>query len=37
VTLDYGKIEWQYQPVLPNGTLGTPVKGGWDVRQNRKI
>jgi type VI secretion system secreted protein Hcp len=37
VTLDYSKIEWEYRPVNPNGSLGSPVKGGWDLKKNAKI
>jgi type VI secretion system secreted protein Hcp len=37
VTLDYGKIEWEYQPVGPDGKPRGAVKGGWDLRRNTKI
>jgi type VI secretion system secreted protein Hcp len=37
VTLNYSKIQWQYRPVGPGGTPGSPVNGGWDVKANKKI
>lgn len=37
VTLSYAKIQWEYQPVGPGGGPAPPVKGGWDLRLNRKI
>jgi type VI secretion system secreted protein Hcp len=37
VTLGYGKIEIEYRPAGPKGTLGPPVKGGWDAKANRKL
>lgn len=30
-SLDFQKIEFEYRPVLPNGTLGPAVKERWDV------
>jgi len=37
VTLDYGKIEWEYQPVGPDEKSRGAVKGGWDLRRNVRI
>jgi type VI secretion system secreted protein Hcp len=37
VALGYGKIEIEYRPQDPKGTLGPPVKGGWDVKANKKL
>jgi type VI secretion system secreted protein Hcp len=38
VTLDYSKIQWEYQPVGPDGKpLGSPATGGWDLKANKKI
>jgi type VI secretion system secreted protein Hcp len=34
-SLDFQKIEFEYRPVLPNGTLGPAVKERWDVQANR--
>lgn len=37
VSLDYNIIRWEYRPQRPDGSLGTPVKGGWDRQQNQKV
>jgi type VI secretion system secreted protein Hcp len=37
VTLDYGKIEWEYRPLNPTGAPAVPIKGGWDFKKNIKI
>jgi len=37
VGFDFAKIEWTYRPTEPNGAPGTPVKGGFDVRLNKKL
>ncbi len=37
VSLDYGVIRWEYRPQRPDGSLGTPVQGGWDRQRNRKV
>lgn len=37
VTLAYGKIEWTYQEVLPDGTAGGSITGGWDLTANREV
>lgn len=37
VSLDYGVIRWEYRPQRPDGSQGTPVQGGWDRQQNRKV
>ena len=34
-SLDFQKVEFEYRPVLPNGTLGPAVKERWDVQANR--
>ena len=34
-SLKFGKIEVEYSPVKPDGTLGTPVKAGWDSKTNK--
>jgi type VI secretion system secreted protein Hcp len=36
-TLVYGRITIEYRPPLPDGSLGQPVVGGWDVRANRRL
>ena len=36
-SLKFSKIEVEYSPVKPDGTLGTPVKAGWDIKTNQPI
>ena len=36
-SLNYGKIEFEYLPQKPDGTLGAAVKGGYDVAANKKV
>jgi type VI secretion system secreted protein Hcp len=35
VSLRFTKIETEYTPVKPDGSLGTPIKEGWDLATNR--
>jgi type VI secretion system secreted protein Hcp len=37
VTLEFNRILWAYQPIGPDGTPGPLVKGGWDLKLNKKI
>ena len=37
VSLKFSKIEVEYRPVQPDGTLGTPVKAGWDIKTNKPV
>ena len=36
-SLKFSKIELEYSPVKPDGTLGTPVKAGWDSKTNKPV
>ena len=36
-SLNFAKIEFEYKSQKPDGTLGAPVKGGYDLKQNVKI
>ena len=36
-SLKFSKIELEYSPVKPDGTLGTPVKAGWDNKTNKPV
>ena len=36
-SLKFTKIEVEYSPVKPDGTLGTPVKAGWDTNANKPV
>lgn len=35
--LNFAKIEFEYKMQKPDGTLGAPVKGGYDLKANKKI
>lgn len=35
--LNFAKIEFSYKPEQPDGSLGAPVKMGWDVKANTKV
>ena len=35
--LNFAKIEFEYKSQKPDGTLGAPVKGGYDLKANKKI
>lgn len=37
VSLRFAKIEVEYRPVKPDGSLDVPVKAGWDVVANRPV
>lgn len=37
VSLDFGKIEWDYKEQKPDGTLGGSTKAGYDLTQNKSI
>ena len=37
ITLNFKKIEIEYKETKPDGTLGPPVKAGWDVVQNKPV
>jgi type VI secretion system secreted protein Hcp len=34
VSLNFAKIAFTYYPVNPDGSLGKPVTGGWNVKEN---
>jgi len=35
--LSFNKIKVEYREILPDGTLGPPIKAGWDLKANRGI
>ncbi len=37
VSLSFSKIQVEYKQQKPDGSLGTSVKAGWDVKQNKKF
>ncbi len=36
ITLAYSKIEKEYKPQKPDGTLGGAISAGWDIKANKK-
>lgn len=34
LSLNYARIEWSYSTQDIKGNIGTPIKGGWDVKKN---
>lgn len=37
VSFSYTKVEFDYKPQKPDGTLDTAVKSGWDQKANAKV
>lgn len=37
VSFSFSKVEFEYRPQKADGTLDTPIKGGWDIKTNKKI
>ena len=37
ISLGFARIEVEYRPQKPDGSLDTPIKAGWDVLKNQKI
>lgn len=37
IALNFSKIEYEYKPQKPDGTLDSPAKAGWDLKQNKKV
>jgi type VI secretion system secreted protein Hcp len=31
-SLNFGRIDVEYRPMMPDGSMGMPVKGGFDVK-----
>jgi type VI secretion system secreted protein Hcp len=36
-SINYAKIEFEYKSQKPDGSLGAPVKGGYDIKANKKV
>lgn len=36
-SLNFSKIEFEYKEQKADGTLGGPVKAGWDLKQNKAV
>lgn len=37
VSLNFSKIQVEYKPQKPDGSLGQSIKAGWDVKQNKQF
>ena len=37
VSFDFSRIEVDYRPQNPDGSLALGVKAGWDVKANKKV
>jgi len=37
ISLNYSKIEFEYKEQKADGTLGAPVKAGWDVKSTKAV
>jgi type VI secretion system secreted protein Hcp len=37
VSLNFSKIQMEYKPQNPDGSLGGSIKAGWDVKQNKQF
>jgi type VI secretion system secreted protein Hcp len=37
LSFNFARIEVEYRPQKPDGSLDTPVKAGWDVKLNKTI
>jgi type VI secretion system secreted protein Hcp len=37
VSLNFSKIQAEYKPQNPDGSLGSSIKAGWDVKQNKQF
>lgn len=37
VSLNFTRIEFEYKEQKPDGTLGSPVKTGYDLKSNKKV
>jgi type VI secretion system secreted protein Hcp len=37
ISLNFAKIEWEYKEQKPDGSLGGPVKAGYDVKANKMV
>jgi type VI secretion system secreted protein Hcp len=37
ISLNYSKIEFEYKEQKADGSLGAPVKSGWDLKANKAV
>lgn len=36
-SLNFAKIKYEYKPQKPDGTLGSAIAAGWDLKANKKV
>ncbi len=36
-SLNFSKIEFEYKPQKPDGSLDAPIKAGYDLKLNKKV
>lgn len=36
-SINFAKIEFEYKTQKADGTMGAPIKGGWDLKANKKV
>jgi len=37
IAFNYGKMEVEYKEQKADGSLGGPIKSGWDLKANKKV
>ncbi len=37
VSLNFGKIRWEYTPLKQDGSPGSPMRTGWSLEENKKL
>ena len=37
ISLNFAKIEFDYKPQKADGSLDSPVKAGWNLKENKKV
>lgn len=37
ISFNFAKIEIEYKPQNPDGSLGAPVRAGWDLKTNKNV
>jgi len=37
ISFNFSKIEWEYKPQKPDGTLDAGIKSGYDLKLNKKV
>jgi type VI secretion system secreted protein Hcp len=37
ISMNFSKIVFTYYPVNPDGSLGAPISGGWDIKENKQV